>query len=114
MNTYPRAATLEMPNDVLDDLRTRASVDERRVTAKMHALPSEGPPAGLSRLGSEGEEESDRAATVPAPLAVALRPARPTAPPTVSGHVPQRSFKRAIVIGTSFAITLAIGLAIAL
>ncbi len=112
MNTYPRAATLEMPNDVLDDLRTRASVDERRVTAKMHALPSEGPPAGLSRLGSEGE--SDRAATVPAPLAVTLRPARPTAPPTVSGHVPQRSFKRAIVIGASFAITLAIGLAIAL
>ncbi len=120
MKTYPRAATLEMPFDVLADLRTRASVDENRVTAKMHALPPE-----VARLGSDAETlavgtkpaiaVAEAAPVESAPLEIRLRaPSKAATPPTVAVHLPQRSVNRLLVIGASFAVTLGLGLLLAL
>ena len=122
MNTFLRAPTLEMPDDVLDDLRNRAAADERRGTAQL----------GVPML-PEAFETMPRAGRVTPYFSVNLRvptprppsvPSSPgslaavsstvVAPAAVDARSPQARVQRAVVIGLSFGVTLALGLAFAI
>jgi hypothetical protein len=119
MNTFLRAPTLEMPNDVLDDLRNRAAADERRITAELRVpvLPNafETMPRATRVTPYFAVNLRVPAARAPSAPAPALAPAAmaPAASP-VTGGGPQASVKRAVVIALSFVVTLGVGLALAI
>lgn len=121
MNTYLRAPTLEMPDDVLDDLRNRAAADEDRVTAKLRPFANLATRAARSgratpHFAVNVRVPAPRPPSTPALEAVPLADVTSAAEPPAAVDVrpPQTVVKRAVVIGLSFAVTLALGLALAI